>query len=364
MARTSYGQKLNNNRNLRYTTPEDVHTEVTLGTHVSGGEGDLAFGLDFTLRRQYKVASYGVQFSSEYSSVLHNSIALMGGLRFGNGVSFGIDALLGYGQVHEVVNSSNPTNGDSHEAKTSPWHPFAGVQAGLGVKLSQNVMLSLYGGYKHFFIRTSDHSFNLRDGWKVDSHTTDANRWFAGVSLSILLNEATQISGDNCWMGEIFGGYSNKGAVAGAKAVHFKRTSARIGRTLGVGTQYTIDGCATNEVFGQAGLQVLPQGAQSPIIFDVHVTLGLGQYARTIEGATEDISRFHMGSEGYAFGCSAKAHAGVSYHTNRFTIGAEGFVGGVALNGAKFTGSLGYHGETSPLLGLIYGTVITLGLAF
>lgn len=364
---TSYGRKLNDNFNLRYTDADKVHTEISVGAHVSGGDGEYtAEGIDISLRRQYKVASYGVQVSSEYSSEfgMSNSAAIMGGVRFGKSVSFGIDALSGYGQTHEIVNSSNPANGDTHEYKTSAWKPFVGAQASINFKLSKSVMLSVYGGYKHSFVTNGDHSLEMKDGWQVDGQTNDANRWFAGAAVSFMLNGEHQISGDNCWTGEGFGGYSNKGAVVGAKALHFKRTGAKIGRTLGFGTEYTIDDQTTNEVFGQAGLRFLPQGAKSPIVFDFYATVGVGQYAKTVEGSTEDASKFYMGSQMYAFGGSAKAHAGVSYHSGRFSIGAEAFAGGYVSAGTNFEGNFGYSGKTSGTSGAVYGGIVKVGFSF
>lgn len=364
-AATVYGHKLNNNFNLRFTESEKVHTEVTLGAHVSGGdENYTAEGIDLTLRRQYKVASYGVQVSSEYSKEfgLANSTALVGGLRFGKNVSFGIDALVGYGQSHEVVESAKGES--THEYKTSHWKPFVGAQASINFKLSNSVMLSVYGGYKHSFISNGDHKLYMSNGWEVTAQTNDANRWFAGASLSFLLNQASQISGDNCWNGEVFGGYSNMGAIAGAKALHFKRTSAYLGRVLGFGTQYTIDDFVSNEVFGQAGFRVLPRGAKSPIVFDFYATAGIGQYAKSVKGATEDNKEFRMGSEIYAIGGSAKVHAGVSYHAGRFSIGAEGFAGYYVSAGTDFQGNKGYNGSVSGTNGALYGGVVKLAFSF
>ena len=254
------------NKNLRFTDPEKVHTEISISGLYSGG-GYSAYGGALNIRRQHQYFGYGVQINSEYSKEygVANSAALLGGVRFGKKVSFGIDALAGYGQSHVDVWGSNPSNGDRSHSVSSVWRPYVAGQANINFLLGNNVMLSILGGYKHSFFSNSDSEIATEGNWQTDKVTLDANRWYAGLSLAFLLNKERQISGDNCWRGEAFGGWSNLGWLAGARAIHFHRNSYYGGSVLGFGTEYTInDGNAANGIFAQAGYQFLPWGERSP----------------------------------------------------------------------------------------------------
>lgn len=354
------------NKNLRFVDPEKVHTEYSVAATYSGGEYS-AYGVALNVRRQHRLVGYGVQINSECSKEygVANSAAILGGVRLGKNISFGIDALGGYGQSHIDVWGSNPTNGDRSHSTSSIWRPFVAGQVSLNFLLGKNVMLSFLGGYKHSFFANSDTEIAMKDNWQVDKLTKDNNRWYVSTSVAFLLKKKRQISGDNCWRGEAIGGWTNLGWLAGARAIHFCRNSYYGGSVLGFGTEYTIkNGCATNGIFAQAGYQFLPWGENSPVVFDLGAQLGFAEYAKTSEGATEDEERYHTVSSLCSPGGNAKIYTGVAYHYGGFTIGCDAFVGYWLCANSQFTGDLGFQGTYSKNHGLLYGGVIKLAFSF
>ncbi len=354
------------NKNLRFIDPEKTHTEFSVAAIYSGGDYS-AYGGAVNVRRQHRFLGYGVQVNSEYSKEygVANSAALLGGVRFGKKVSFGIDALGGYGQSHIDVLGSNPSNGDRCRNRSSVWRPFISGQINLNFLLGKNVMLSILGGYKHSFFANSDSEIAFEGNWQLDQVTLDANRWFAGMSLAFLLHKERQISGDNCWRGEAFGGWTNLGWIAGARAIHFHRNSYYGGRILGFGTEYTFnEGSAANGIFAQAGYQFLPWGEKSPVLFDLGAQIGFSEYAKTEISSAEDSERFHRISYHYAPGGNAKAYAGIAAHIGSFTIGVDAYVGYWLCANSQFSGDLGYSGTYSKNHGVIYGAVAKMAIAF
>ncbi len=370
-----YGRKLEAEEkkeefNLRFTESTKAHTEWSLGEVITGGDlGYYGFRTDLMLRRQIQYLSLGAQISTEYSKEygVANAASVLLGLRaFNNApVSFGADLLGGYGQSHLQAIGYNQATGDLNGNRSSYWRPFVAANANLNVRLGKDCMVSLYGGYKHSFIK-EDISAEMSDGWELQFIESDASRWHAGLSLAIVINREKQISGNNCWIGEGFGGWSNMGWTYGAKALHFKRLpkSLKVGRVLGIGTAYTVkNGITTNEIFGQAGFRFFPKGADSRVIFDLGTQVAYAEYPIQAT-ATAEANRLIKRVVSYNPGANAKLYAGIALHFDRFTIGVEGFGGGWICTKTEFSGDLNYSGENSQNYGWLYGGNLKIAFAF
>ena len=366
---TSYGYRLNDNRNLRFTEAERVHTEITLGARYGQAKGVSSFGGSIQAARVWTPSGWfagqaGVLVSTVYAGDFGAlaDILAVGGIRFGNAVYFGLDLLAGTGQMALYDES---TNGAScHKYYNSQWRVKVGGQASLNFRLSQKVTLGVFGRYLYTFNDTNTRSYQQAEGWTALGTVFYDNRWSAGLSLTFNIMNETQISGDNCWTGGAYGGYSflgNKGWVVGAEMSHFKRVSARGGRLLGFGSEQIIgDDMSTNSVFGKAGYQVLPWGANSPVIFEFGAKAGIGEYVKAGEGWSESGS-FYMKSAIQTVGIVGKAYVGVNFHFGRHSIklGAEG--GYHTCFDTSFVGE-GYNGViTTPLHG--FDASVTLGYA-
>lgn len=366
---TFRGIRYENNSNLEWATK--THNEITISPTISGGDGGNAYGGELMFRRQYKtlnwLAKAGVEYAEENKTALANAGVGVGLRFFGNKTfSVGIDAIGGMGQASEVISSSNPTNGDWHVYARAPFRPFAEGRFNINAKLSKKIMLSAFAGYKHYFFGNS-HAFTTEGQWQIDDVAQSENRWTAGLSLSILLNQNQQLSGDNCWQAVAGGGYSNKGAVALAGVDHFNRTAARGGNVWGFGTMLTFDdGTTDQEVYAKYAYRFLPNGADSRVIFDLGLMAGIGSYRKTVEGATtEDPNRFHHQNELSSFGGFGKAFASVNLHFNRFMIGVSGFAGGNACVDTDFSyENVSYDGSTKSDTGFVCGGVVTATFSF
>ena len=365
----SYGYQIDGSRNLRFTQAEKVHTEVAAGVSASFG-GYTSIGADLAVTRVYTPArSFGwrwgglasIDYAQHYGAT-SDMLAIVG-LRFGNTVYLGLDALAGAGQL--AYHDHAWKGESSHEYYNSSWRAKVGAQLSLGVRLGSKVSLSIYGRYLHALNPDGSRQMTLPEGWEASPTNWHENRFTAGLALSFNINHETRLSGDNCWQGGLYGGYSflgNEGWVAGAELVHFKRTNARGGAVYGLGAYQTFgDEASTSSMYGQAGYRLLPWGASSVLELEFGVKAGLGEYAKTECGSTSD-ETFRMGAASYTLGVQAKAYAGVNFHFGRHQIKVSGDFGGHYNFGTAFTGEADYNGKASNGLGS--DAAVTVGYAF
>lgn len=379
---TGYGHHFGN-RNLRFTEAERAHTEITIGARYGQAKGVSSYGGSIQATRVWTPNDWfagqaGVLVSTVYAGdygALADVLAV-GGIKIGNRVSFGLDALVGTGQMAFYdVWMGTPTIIDGveqracHRYYNSQWRVKVGGQATLAVRLTEGISLGVFGRYVYAFNNEANRLRNqqLPEGWTAEPTVFYDNRWSAGVSLTFNILKESQLSGDNCWTAGAYTGYSflgNKGWIAGAEMNHFKRVSARGGRVLGFGSEQIIgERRSTNSVFGKAGYQVLPWGAGSPVIFNVGVKAGVGEYVKAGEAWTESGS-FYMKSALQALGVVGKAYVGVNFHFGRHSIKLGGEAGYHTCFNTSFVGD-GYTGQvTTPLHGADASVTIGYTLAF
>lgn len=373
---TSYGLKLNNNRNLRFTKMEKVHTEVSFGGHVSGGD-ITSYGVDLQAARVYTPSKsfawgWGGLVSSEYSEDYGALADILGkvDIRLGSEkINLGIGILAGAGQMSFYDESTNGE--DVARYYNSQWRFKVGAQAAVNFQLSKRVALSVFGRYLYAFNGEDNRSYQEAEGWTAAPTEYHTGKWSAGVSLSFTLgSEGTQISGDNCWNGGVYTGYSfegSEGVILGAEMFHTKRTGAKGARVLGFGAEQVVGDNSTNSVFGKAGYQILPRGAKSPVIFEFGVKAGLGEYAKSEAGKTESGS-YSMNSKIQSLGVVGKGYVGVNFHFGRHNIKLAGEAGYHTCFDTSFNGygeaSNSYNGNTSRLHGMDAAVTVGYSLAF
>ena len=369
---TSYGYRLNDNRNLRFTEAEKVHTEVTIGARYGQAKGVSSFGGSIQATRVWTPSGWfagqaGVLVSTVYAGDYGAlaDIMAVAGVRFGNKVYFGLDALVGTGQMALYDESSNGAS--THRYYNSQWRMKVGGQASINFRLTEKVTLGVFGRYLYTFNDEGNRSYQQPEGWEAVGTIFYDNRWSAGLSLTFNILKESQLSGDNCWTAGAYFGYSflgNKGFVIGAEMSHFKRTGARGGRLLGFGSEQIIgDNKSTNSVFGKAGYQVLPWGAGSPVIFEFGAKAGIGEYIKAGEAATESGS-FYMKSAIQVPGIVGKAYIGLNIHMGRHSIKLAGEAGYHTCMSTSFEGE-GYNGQvTTPLHGWDASATIGYAIAF
>ena len=374
MVKTADGAVYNDNPNLHFVDADLFHVELQWRGLVSFGSY-TAYGSELLWRRVYTPSavgfSYGIKFGSEYSSEfgMASSAQLLAGITFGDRLRFGVDAFVGYAQKHNVISSADAEEITFHKSSKVLWRPQVGAEINLSFDVSESVTLSAFFGGSHAFM--SKGTYVPEDGWHTMSTYSDSDRLYGGLGLGLRLDPTIQRSGDNCWVGEVYGGYSSRGAIAGLKAIHFKRFAYNWARTLGMGSEYTFGDYVTNEVFGQAGLALLPMGAYSPIVLNAFVTAGFTQLPKSVQGAAEDVTRLHTWSRYLSPAFAGKGHFGVSYHAGRLEIGAEGYYGIIyGLFGTTFVNpdperNINYHQTgDSERFAPVYGANIKLAFNF
>ncbi len=370
---TIYGVKLDNNRNLRFTDAKKVHTEINFGGHYSGGDIE-AYGIDLSASRVYTPGknfawNVGGQVSADYSSDYGAMVNIFGkiGVRFGNKVSFGVDALAGAGQMSFYDSSTNGKATSKYF--NTMWRPAVGAQASLNFQLSKVVGLSIFGRYTHYFNNEDNRSRTEPEGWIAEPTVYHTGKWSLGATLAFTINSEKQVSGDHCWNGAIYSGYSfmgNEGVIAGVEAFHTKRTGAKWARVLGFGTEQTFGKESShNFVFGKFGYQVLPKGSNSPFIVEFGLKAGLGEYIKTEAGQTLENNNYSFTSSIQAPAAVGKAYASVNYHSGRHSLklGVEGGYH-TCFNTTYESQSVEYGGSTSKLHGADLAVTFGYALAF
>ncbi len=367
---TSYGYRYES-RNLRFTQAERVHTEITLGGHGSWG-GYSSYGADLSATRVYTpTKAFGwrwggmasIDYGRHYGAT--SDVLAVVGLRLGNRVYVGLDALAGAGQLAYHDHSWHGET-DTHDYFNSLWRVKAGGQLSLGVRLGDKVTLSVYGRYLYAFNNPQKRTVTVPEGWEALPTAYHADRFSAGLALTFNIFKETRVSGDNCWQGGIYSGYSflgNEGWIAGAELLHFERSAARGGAVWGIGSYQVFgsDKSSTNAFYGQGGYRFLPWGSNSVLTIELGAKAGLGEYVKTECGATEDNS-FRMSAAGYTLGVKASGYLQFALHFDWFEVVFGGEFGGHYTFGTAFKGEPTYSGTSSNGFGM--DAMATAGLRF
>jgi hypothetical protein len=361
---TYYGHRYET-RNLRFVDPNKTSTEVEFGALASGGDGEAAYGAQVVARHLHSNGfAIGLQAAvttPDGSQTLSGADLLLG-YRFGGAVSLELDALVGYGQAIVRQSSSSVNEEYVNTYSYNDWGAEVGAQVRLGFRLSSAWDLALTGGFKHNFVKAGE--VELPADWAQDQQTVDANRWFAGMSLTYRMAPAAQISGDNCCEAAVFGGASNQGAVFGAEVLKFHRTSFNGGSLFGVSSEYVLkDGQTLNRLYLKGGYRFTPTGAGSLVTVDVTAAGGAGQVGINANGNTE-AQEIQTWRDDPFFGIVAKAQVGLNLHLGRFQAGAYGFVGYDQAFKVSYHGDLGYSGETTKKGGSYCGGGARFSYAF
>ncbi len=362
---TAYGEKYDENFNLRYTRSEKVHTEISAGGHYSFGDIE-APGFDLQVARVYTPSK---NFSWKYGGLVSGDItdhygalmdinALVGAKLWW----FGLDALVGAGQMGYTATTQNAQTVVNHY--NSVWAFKAGAQAYLTIPLSKSVTFSVGARYLHSFKDEGSLNYNEPEGWSSELKA-HADKLQAFASVNIKLYKEHQISGDNCWLGGVYGLYNlteaKEGAGAGAELFHFKRTGAVMGRILGLYTEQTFGEDPVNSIGLKGGLQWLPSGADSPFILEVGAEAGMTElnkkeYAQTNSGS------YTMTSSVTVPGLEGRGYIRANLHMNRVCLHVTGKLGYATAFGSEYTGSL--DGTTSKLGGMTAQVAAGLTLSF
>lgn len=351
--RTAYGERYES-RDLRFTSVTSVHTEVLLGGHYSDWGGIVSYGGDLQATRVYTPSNafawrWGAAVSSDYSDdygMLTDAMGMLG-IRVGNGFSLGIDALAGAGQMPFHTVSTDGTN--RHDGYLNIWRPTVQGQVSLAVRLSPVVSLTAFGRYGYYFNSESDYTLNVAEGWTSEPTEWFTTKWLAGAGLSFNLNREARLSGDNNWTMAAYGGYSfkgNEGLVVGAELYNYKRWNYTLGQVLGFGSEQVLAEKSANSVYGKAGIQISPKGADSPVIFEFGVKAGVGEYLKFAQGETDNQS-FQLKALWMSPAFVTKGYAGVHFHVGRVTLRLTAEAGYHDCFGADFGGSNNYSGEAS-----------------
>jgi len=387
---TNTGVKVAGNSNLLFT---NVHytdsgvvnvlktfTEVNIGAHYSHASKVNAYGVDLSVAKVYVkkpafswiVGGLGsLDYAGKYG--LTADLFLQGGFRVGRKAYIEFTPMVGLGQLPYYDLSRSTTNAANYnEYYNSVWRLKIAPQVALGVKVSDRISLRAFARYTYAINGTGDRSYQEADGWQHEPTEYANGKLTVGASLAIQVGGYHQTSGDNCWNGGLYSGYSFKGSegvVVGGEIFHFKRTSAKIGRVLGAGVEQTIKSGekSFSSVFGKAGVQFLPKGADSPVIFETGLKVGLGEYKKGEAAATSEGTYYFSGSS-QVLGVMAKAYGSVNFHWKRNTIkvGVEG--GGHTVFGTNFEDVKGsevhFDGSTSKKGGADLAVTLGYTLAF
>ena len=347
--------RYNNNPNLRYGDGAEV---ALRGIYTSEG-----FGGGAALTKIYhndNVVGYGwgvhanVAYNKQVGSLV--DVAVKPTIKFGRTAQLRISGLVGLGETHYSEFSQQIGGTAWNEYHNAVLAVKAGGEAALSLPLGKGVGLELFGGWQHSFADPEARELYPAEGWEISTDYR-LNTWYAGLGL-VFNTKYHQTSGDWCWHGGAYGGYSfaptAKGAVVGIEAFNTKaiKGTPYWSRLAGFGVEQLFgEEIATNAVYGKYGAMYMPYGDRSVVFFETAAKVGVREYQKVDEGATSTGS-FEAYRVCFALGFTASAEVGVGLHFGGWTIAALGEFGGHVVGKTKFEslGTAEYSGSTTSKL--------------
>ena len=263
---------------------------------------------------------------------LMTDLGLLGGFRVGKKAYFQFAPMFLVGQTpyrdfsYQVGKPEN-----FNEYTNTAWSLKGGAQATLALPLGKGFALRFDARYSYALV-TGNRDYKEAEGW-VHEPTDYSKGKFSGiVSLAVPLNVSKQESGDNDWYVSLNTGYSlsgSKGFVVEGDISHVNRPSFHKGVVFGGGISQTIDGSMSyGAVYGKAGLQYYPIGADSKVIPEFGLKAGIGEFSKNENFYTQE-GTYSLTGEAKNIGVFGKAYLSVVLNLgkNAFKLTGEGGVG-------------------------------------
>jgi hypothetical protein len=281
-----------------------------------------------------------------------------GGLRLGGG----------YRQCH-VFTDMVDASGNKYRHENSTLKSYGTLQAVLNINLYAELVLSGSFGVSHSFVSGSDDKDLFQSGtWSLSGKNTDATRFIASLGLSKRLAYRSQISGENCWLGEVYFGQSNLGRFSGSKLYFFKRPYNWGGHTIGFGAEgVKYKGNTLSRIYGLAALRYEPWGATNHVTLDGGVMGGIGDFPQLgVTSSTKEDHGATLSKTGnyFQFGAFARTYGELSLFWGRFSLGGGVFWGAYSLSGNTYRGDLNYSGDEGKTSGFERGWYGKVSFAF
>lgn len=346
---TLTGVEYNGNSNLKFpnkhaendsvSDKEKLSVELAVGGLYSASKNANAAGVNMEVDAIFhKNPSFawvlGGLGTAEYNKDfgLMADLGLLGGVRLGRKAYFQFAPMFLVGQTpyrdfsYQVGKPEN-----FNEYTNTAWSLKGGAQATLGLPLGKGFALRFDARYSYALV-TGNRKYQEADNW-VHNPTEYSKGKFTGIaSLVVPLNVSRQESGDNDWQIALNSGYSftgSKGFVVEGEIFHVNRPSFYKGIVLGGGVSQTIDGSVSyGAVYGKAGLQYYPIGADSEVVLEGGLKAGIGEFAKNENFYTQE-GTYSLTGEAKNIGVFGKAYASVilNFGKNAFKLTGEGGVG-------------------------------------
>ena len=330
-----------NNYNLRSNSTQ-THIGVSGGFNLGFGSG-LNQGYSFYINatRYHKWCHYGMKAGGDIAnSTLKANV--YGGPKFGIGDNFYIapGVTFGVGQSRTKLVYQNSHNGDQWTYKLPNPNLLIGGQLLLGYNFG-SVGIFLQTGYE----RALSYSQNkiLENPWVELERSSAKDYLTIELGFSYIIDGDTMLSGDNCMIASIGGGYSSMGHFASVDLKGFSRLGYNLGHSYGaIFSFYTENGAA--EIGGRYDLNWHPSGSNGRYNAAIGVSAVVGQYPRSWNGsANDDPERLSVGGFKWSLGGGADLEVTpVAVQLGRVNLALFGSAGVRSLTKVKGGGDLNY----------------------
>jgi hypothetical protein len=325
------------NFNLR-SNNTSTHLSVSGGFNTSF-DNNWGYQASISATRYHQWFHYGIKAGADIANQTFKG-SLYFGPKFGNRFYFAPAVTAGLGQVRTKLVYQNPNNEDLWIYNLPQPNFLVGGQVVLGYNF-KHFGLFLQAGYE----RALSYSRNvaMENPWVEVERTTAQNFLTAEIGFSYIIDGETMLSGDNCMITSIGGGYSSMGHFASVDVKGFNRLGYRLGHSYGaIFSFYTENGNA--EIGGRYDLNWYPGGSNSRYNASIGVVAVMGQYFRDWSGlANDDPERLSVGGSKWSLGGGADLEiTPVALQLGRVNLALFGGAGFRALTKVKGSGDLNY----------------------
>jgi hypothetical protein len=337
-------EKGDKNFNLRGNSTS-THVGISGGFNTGFGSGSgsgCLFNLNAT--RYHKWYHYGMKAGGDMiNKTLKANV--YAGPKFGNNFYVAPAITFGLGQVRTELTYQNLNNEDKWMYKLPQPNFFVGGQVVFGYNFG-TIGIFLQTGYERAF--SFSQTQVLEKPWVEVERKSAKDFLNVEVGFSYIIDGKTMMSGDNCLIASIGGGYSSMGHFMSVDLKGFARLGYSFGHSYGgVFSFYTGNGNA--EIGAKYDLNWHPGGSNGRYNASIGISAVVGQYSRTWTGsANDDPERLSVGGSKWSLGGGVDLEiTPVAVQLGRVNLALFGSYGFRALTKVKGSGDLNYNANTT-----------------
>ena len=248
---------------------------TAIGASVGCSEGTVSS--NFSVNRYHDKWHYGFEFSEDFFNKT-SEVNLILGPKWGN----------------KFFVAPNPETEDLLEYTLPHPHFLLGGKLRLGYNFKN---FGIFAGVNYNYALSYKTTQEMEKPWVLKEQSDYKHKLTAEIGIAYIFNNKATISGDNCLVANLGGGYSSMGSFMSLDITGYNALEQNLVHYYGATCAfYTENGNA--EIGGKYMIGWYPKGTNNTYNAAVGVSAVMGQYQRTWKGeAKDDPSRVHANGQ-------------------------------------------------------------------